>query len=218
MRKKFAINLYIPEPCSENWDNMTPNEQGRHCKSCNKTVIDFSLFSDRQLAEFFKKAAGSVCGRLTNYQANRQLAYAEPSKHPLFNKLLVGTALATGLTSSAAAQDSTTPPQTITITPQNKAISTDSGTIVTRDVGTLKEPPLDTEKLLKPDTFPIYIEHITCTMGCVIAETTQEPKIDPEPGEWIKKIMDQLHFGTTELSSKPHSASSPKFRDGGGGL
>jgi hypothetical protein len=32
--------IIIPEPCHQNWDAMTPNEQGRHCTSCVNTVVD----------------------------------------------------------------------------------------------------------------------------------------------------------------------------------
>ncbi|MFN3917981.1 MAG: carboxypeptidase-like regulatory domain-containing protein [Flavobacteriales bacterium] len=31
--------FYIGAPCNENWDNMIPNENGRFCTSCQKTVI-----------------------------------------------------------------------------------------------------------------------------------------------------------------------------------
>ena len=59
------IQLSIDEPCHENWDVMTEAEKGRFCNSCQKQVIDFSMMSDREIAQFFKKpSTGSVCGRL----------------------------------------------------------------------------------------------------------------------------------------------------------
>ena len=67
------INLTIPSPCQENWDAMTPSEQGKFCGSCQKTVIDFTTMSDRQIAEFFKKTPSSVCGRVYNDQLNRDI-------------------------------------------------------------------------------------------------------------------------------------------------
>lgn len=72
MSKK--IQLTIPEPCHENWDAMTTVEKGKFCGSCQKEVIDFSVMSDRQLAEFFKKpSTGSVCGRFMTDQLDRNL-------------------------------------------------------------------------------------------------------------------------------------------------
>lgn len=73
------IQLGIPEPCHENWNNMKPEEKGRFCNSCQKTVMDFRDMSDRQLAEFFKKPAGSVCGRFNADQLNREIQI--PRKH-----------------------------------------------------------------------------------------------------------------------------------------
>ena len=51
---KTSILLHIPEPCHENWDAMTPQDKGRHCQSCNKIVVDFSVMTDRQVLDYFK--------------------------------------------------------------------------------------------------------------------------------------------------------------------
>lgn len=67
------ITLSIPQPCHEHWDQMTPADKGRFCASCQKTVVDFTNMSDRQLAEFFKKPAASVCGRFYQEQLNRDI-------------------------------------------------------------------------------------------------------------------------------------------------
>jgi hypothetical protein len=70
--KKFKLE--ISKPCHQDWNTMTTEEQGRFCKSCQKTVIDFTGMSDRQLAEFFRKPKGEVCGRLYNDQLERAIA------------------------------------------------------------------------------------------------------------------------------------------------
>ena len=67
--KKFELS--IPKPCHENWDAMTADQQGRFCGACQKTVIDFTGMSDRQIAAFFKKPVGNVCGRFGGDQLNR---------------------------------------------------------------------------------------------------------------------------------------------------
>lgn len=69
--KKFS--LAIPKPCNENWDAMTPDAKGRFCGACQKTVIDFTSMSDREIAQFFKKPAPSVCGRFGGDQLNRAI-------------------------------------------------------------------------------------------------------------------------------------------------
>jgi hypothetical protein len=100
MPRKHSLKIDIPTPCTENWENMTPNEHGRHCASCNKTVIDFSLYTDKQLIEFFSKVTGNICGRIPAFQLQRQLVYTEPQNHFL-HKLLLGSALTIGLAGSA---------------------------------------------------------------------------------------------------------------------
>lgn len=67
------ISISIPKPCYENWDAMTPEEPGKFCGSCQKTVIDFSEMSDRALVEFFKKPGGTMCGRFMPDQLDRAI-------------------------------------------------------------------------------------------------------------------------------------------------
>ena len=68
------INLTIPTPCHENWDKMTPVEKGRFCGSCQTQVVDFSIMTDHELAQFFKKpSSGSLCGRFMTGQLHRDI-------------------------------------------------------------------------------------------------------------------------------------------------
>lgn len=57
------FTISIPKPCHEDWDAMTPNEQGRHCGSCAKTVVDFTGMSDEEVKHFFLNKSERVCGR-----------------------------------------------------------------------------------------------------------------------------------------------------------
>jgi hypothetical protein len=71
MPKSLLLN--IPEPCQENWQNMTPQEQGRFCGSCQKIVVDFSVMTDKEVLAYFSKASQQVCGRFSNDQLNKEL-------------------------------------------------------------------------------------------------------------------------------------------------
>lgn len=78
---KQQIKLQIPEPCHENWNNMSATEQGRFCMACKKEVIDFSTMSDKEILQHIATATSSVCGRASNAQLNRPLNTApEPRK------------------------------------------------------------------------------------------------------------------------------------------
>lgn len=77
------ISIAIPQPCHENWNAMTPAEQGRFCASCQKTVIDFTYSSDREILDHLSRSGDQVCGRFDNRQLNRAL---QPStSHPSYS-------------------------------------------------------------------------------------------------------------------------------------
>jgi hypothetical protein len=67
MERQFKIT--IPKPCNENWDTMTPNENGRFCMSCSKTVVDFTAMLPDEVQHFFiQNQNNKICGRFKNEQ------------------------------------------------------------------------------------------------------------------------------------------------------
>ena len=76
------IQLSIPEPCHENWDTMSPTQQGRFCNACTKEVIDFSNMSDSEVLNYFtkKKKDDKVCGRVYPDQLDRNIYAAAKKK------------------------------------------------------------------------------------------------------------------------------------------
>ena len=73
-------SLYIPKPCHEDWNKMTPTQQGKFCGSCNKQVIDFSLMSDMQVLNFISHQSGKLCGRFDGEQLQRPLVETKIKK------------------------------------------------------------------------------------------------------------------------------------------
>jgi hypothetical protein len=69
---KQKIQITIPEPCNEGWQNMTPVEKGRFCASCQKTVLDFTYLSDNEIINLVAKN-DTLCGRINVSQLNRNL-------------------------------------------------------------------------------------------------------------------------------------------------
>lgn len=63
-QKMMTNKISIPKPCHENWNNMLPEEQGRHCLACSKTVVDFSDWNEDRILHYLKaKSNERVCGR-----------------------------------------------------------------------------------------------------------------------------------------------------------
>jgi hypothetical protein len=63
--------ISIPEPCHENWNDMSITEKGRFCSSCSKVVVDFT---DRSKASILQEYLNSdpngekICGVFKNSQ------------------------------------------------------------------------------------------------------------------------------------------------------
>jgi len=107
--KNKAIEIQIAEPCHEKWSEMTPTEQGKHCKSCDKILTDFSKMSDHELLNFFNKSQGNLCGRFRKGQLDRKIV---PLPTPSFTRSYAASALLVSglaLSSVATAQNLTTP-------------------------------------------------------------------------------------------------------------
>ena len=61
----------VHNPCQENWDKMLPQEKGRFCNSCAKTVVDYANMSDREINERMRNATSHMCGRFTQEQIDK---------------------------------------------------------------------------------------------------------------------------------------------------
>lgn len=63
------MNIQIPTPCHENWERMLPDEKGRFCNACCKTVIDFTGMSPEAITIYLKEHSSQrVCGRFSTDQ------------------------------------------------------------------------------------------------------------------------------------------------------
>uniref|UniRef100_UPI0040494ACF carboxypeptidase-like regulatory domain-containing protein n=1 Tax=Gelidibacter sp. TaxID=2018083 RepID=UPI0040494ACF len=78
MRK--VINIQIPEPCHEDWNTMTPQDKGRHCAVCSKTVVDFTKSTDEQIISTFEQS-NKLCGRFKSNQLNRDVVFSRKERN-----------------------------------------------------------------------------------------------------------------------------------------
>ena len=109
--KHQSLSISVPEPCHEKWSEMTPAEKGRHCKSCQKTVFDFTKMPKVKIAEFVTEHNGNLCGRFSSDQLNVELIPPKPSK-----SWLKYAAIFMGLIPAVGFGQETTKPST----PKNK--------------------------------------------------------------------------------------------------
>ena len=79
------LQLSIPEPCHENWQQMTPTDQGRFCNACARDVIDFSMMTDTEVLNYFTTLThDKVCGRALPSQLERTISKPKDPKKRLF--------------------------------------------------------------------------------------------------------------------------------------
>ncbi len=91
MKQKIAIT--IPQPCHKNRDEMTDVADGKFCQHCNKTVIDFTTWSDTAVHNFFTENSNGACGIFLNTQLGRPLVTSGTQNRGLYRM-----AMALGLT------------------------------------------------------------------------------------------------------------------------
>src|SRR3979409_2183635 len=87
------IQIKIEDPCRQDWAKMEPEEKGRFCSSCSKTVVDFSLMSYREVLFYLADAGSHTCGRFMPDQLNRNLLKIPGKKRSwwsAWNLMLVG--------------------------------------------------------------------------------------------------------------------------------
>jgi len=83
---------------------MTRTAAGRHCSSCNKTVVDFSLLSDAEMLAVIANSKGNVCGRFADDQLNRHITAAAPVHHPFVPAMLITAGLAVSMVTAGHAE------------------------------------------------------------------------------------------------------------------
>lgn len=62
------FDFTIPTPCHEDWNKMTPQDQGRFCAACKKCVFDLSGKSKDEIKDLYLAAGGDLCGRIPSDQ------------------------------------------------------------------------------------------------------------------------------------------------------
>jgi len=100
---------------------MSQNDTGRHCKSCNKNVVDFAQLTDSKVIKYLSKNnSAKTCGRLGPHQLERIIkADFNKSKRNRFNQIIT-TLFLIGAAKSTVAQTQPSQHQTETLKSNNE--------------------------------------------------------------------------------------------------
>lgn len=74
----MRITISVPKPCHEDWNAMSPRQQGRHCAQCDHVVADLTRATDAQLVALFTSDAKPKCARFDPKKLDRALGATEP--------------------------------------------------------------------------------------------------------------------------------------------
>lgn len=83
---------------------MQPVSGGRHCSSCSKTIIDFSVLTDAEIFAAISNSKGTVCGRFADDQLERHIVAPVPPRHPFMPAMLITAGLAVGIATAGHAE------------------------------------------------------------------------------------------------------------------
>jgi hypothetical protein len=98
--------ISIPKPCHENWNEMLPEQQGRHCLTCSKTVVDFTNWEANDIMVYLQqKSSEKVCGRFnqdqvvgaSDFQNDHLIQSVLQARMPLLRKIAAVIVICFGL-------------------------------------------------------------------------------------------------------------------------
>jgi hypothetical protein len=73
--------ITVPNPCNENWNSMSPQNQGRFCSSCQLVVTDFTKMDDQEIIHYFRTHQNEkICGHFRNEQLTRMKITITPAQ------------------------------------------------------------------------------------------------------------------------------------------
>ncbi len=77
MLKKIKVS--IPSPCDKSWNSFRPTAGGGFCGSCQKEVIDFTSWKEKDIYHFLANRQQKTCGRFRPEQLRSYAAQEVPA-------------------------------------------------------------------------------------------------------------------------------------------
>jgi hypothetical protein len=172
------MKLSIPKPCNENWNEMTPQQQGAFCKVCAKVVVDFSSMSDEEVLRYFEnKKEEKTCGRfrvsqLSPYEVkvNLQSVAAQRSFPKIF-----AASLFIFFSSLFVCKSDTGEPMMLNVIPVD-TLDTVSKVLRTDTLSVTQTDSIETPPMIMGGMKPPVVEDIPAdTIKTITGDTVVEP-------------------------------------------
>jgi hypothetical protein len=171
--KEQSLKVHIQEPCNEKWNEMTPQQQGRHCAKCDKVVTDFSRMQDEQILNYLDKN-DNTCGRFQHWQLEKELQL--PTLHNPWTRWIKTAAFGGFLFAGAMTGKAQTNPGNDTIAVPTETIPVDTVRHLSRIVsGTIQQPDDSLHRLhsirFSIDTFNFLIPLDSAQISFILPDT-----------------------------------------------
>lgn len=124
--------IYVPNPCSQTWYEMTPDNNGRICDACEKTVVDFTAWHDEKILEYLLKNPGT-CGRKYAQQLENTIYYVPGRNEKVAWKRWLIMAALPLLVQTAHTQTIAVPQQTVQTSAISQAVPSSHANPLTTD-------------------------------------------------------------------------------------
>lgn len=228
-----AMKLHIATPCHEDWSGMTPHGPGRHCASCDKTVVDLTALAPAASTVAMKRIAQRIRGGehlcvRAHVRADGVLRPTRVHRRLLTNGMaaMLAMAMASGLTGCGVdAQTVPTDPQVQQVDPPRAqmgeaCVPEPTPEPVIDPVEPEPEPePVVMGKIAAPEPAPAPVEPEPLVepqplMGdvCIPEEETPVPQPEPEPVMGIvcaPEVPDEVQPPPPEPDATPTPVDPP---------
>ncbi len=76
-KNEFLKQIEVKNPCSENWNEMTGNEQVRFCSHCSFEVNNLSAMTRKQALKIVRESSGRICVRYIQNPVDKTPVFAD---------------------------------------------------------------------------------------------------------------------------------------------
>lgn len=76
-KNEFLKQIEVKKPCSQNWDEMTGNDQVRFCDHCKLHVNNLSEMTRRKAMKFVRESNGRICVRYAQNPVDETPVFAD---------------------------------------------------------------------------------------------------------------------------------------------